>query len=65
MSLGTAAASGASLMLTVAVVTLSRRKFQEKGGRWLKLLSGVVMLGLGILLIVRPEWLTRGVLTPP
>jgi hypothetical protein len=46
-----------SLMLSIAVVTLSRRKLQEKGGRWLKLLSGVVMLALGILLVIRPEWL--------
>jgi hypothetical protein len=29
----------------LAAVTLGRRKPQEKEGRWLKLLSGVVMLG--------------------
>jgi hypothetical protein len=46
-----------SLMLTIAVVTLGRRKLQETGGRWLKLLSGVVMLALGILLVLKPEWL--------
>ena len=46
-----------SLMLTVAVVTLSREKLQEKGARWLKLVSGVVMLGLGIILLLRPELL--------
>lgn len=45
------------LMLAVAVVTLSREKLQEKGARWLKLISGVVMLTLGLLLILRPEWL--------
>ena len=48
-----------SLMLTIAVVTLGRRKLQETGGRWLKLLSGVVMLALGILLVLRPEWLAN------
>jgi glutaredoxin len=47
-----------SLMVTIAVITLGRRKLQEKEGRWLKLVSGVVMLGLGGILIVKPEWLT-------
>jgi hypothetical protein len=46
-----------SLMLGLAVITLSRRKLQEAGGRWLKLVSGVVMLGLGMVLIAKPEWL--------
>jgi hypothetical protein len=45
------------LMLALAVVTLSRRKLQGQGGRWLKLASGSVMLGLGALLIGRPAWL--------
>ncbi|HSL52568.1 MAG TPA: glutaredoxin domain-containing protein [Candidatus Deferrimicrobiaceae bacterium] len=45
------------LMLTLAVVTLSRRKLQERAGRWLKLVSGSVMLGLGAVLIGRPAWL--------
>jgi hypothetical protein len=48
-----------SLMLAIAVVTLSREKLQEKGARWLKLFSGVVMLGLGLILMLRPEWLAR------
>jgi hypothetical protein len=46
-----------SVMLVLAVFTLSRRKLQEAGGRWLKLVSGVVMLGLGVVLIAHPEWL--------
>ena len=45
------------LMLALAVVTLSRRKLQERAGRWLKLVSGGVMLGLGAVLILRPTWL--------
>ena len=45
------------LMLTLAVVTLSRHKLQERAGRWLKLVSGAVMLGLGAVLIGRPAWL--------
>jgi glutaredoxin len=48
-----------SLMLIVAVTTLSRRKLQESGGRWLKLLSGIVMLLLGLMLLLFPEWLAR------
>lgn len=44
-----------SLMLGIAVATLGRRKLQERAGRWLKLLSGVVMLVLGVLLIAAPS----------
>ena len=47
------------LMLAIAVVTLSGRKLQERGGRWLKLLSGMVMLALGLVLLLRPEWLAN------
>jgi hypothetical protein len=39
-------------MLALAVVTLGRRKLQEREGRWLKLVSGIVMLGLGLALLV-------------
>lgn len=46
-----------SLMVTIAVITLSRRKLQEHAGRWLKLISGAVMLSLGLVLILKPEWL--------
>jgi hypothetical protein len=46
-----------ALMVTIAVVTLSRRRLSEYGGRWLKLLSGVVMLALGLILLFVPEWL--------
>jgi hypothetical protein len=48
-----------SLMLTVAVVTLSPEKLQESGARRLKLLSGVVMLALGLILVLVPEWLAQ------
>jgi glutaredoxin len=40
------------MILAIGVVTLSRHRLQEKEGRVLKLLSGLVMLGLGIYLIV-------------
>lgn len=46
-----------SLMVTIAVVTLGRRKLQEREGRWLKLVSGLVMIGLGAVLLLRPNWL--------
>ncbi len=49
-----------SVMLAVAIVTLSRRRLQERGGRVLKLVSGLVMVALGVLLIVKPEWLRFG-----
>ena len=48
-----------SLMLAIAVVTLSGRKLQERGGRWLKLISGMVMLALGLVLLLRPDWLDK------
>ena len=43
-----------AIMVGIAVVTLGRRKLQERAGRWLKLLSGVVVLTLGLLLIFAP-----------
>ncbi|MEO0592863.1 MAG: glutaredoxin domain-containing protein [Myxococcota bacterium] len=44
-----------SLMVAMAVITLSRTKLQERGGRWLKLLSGMLMLVLGLVLLTAPE----------
>ena len=46
-----------SLMVTIAVITLSRRKLQERAGRWLRLTSGLVMAGLGTVLLLQPKWL--------
>ncbi len=45
------------IVLVLVVTTMSRFKLQESGGRWLKLISGVVMLALGITLILRPDLL--------
>lgn len=42
------------IILTIGIITLSQRRLQEKEGRWLKLISGLVMVGLGIYLIVAP-----------
>jgi hypothetical protein len=46
-----------ALMVGIVVATLSRRRLQETEGRWLKLISGLVILALGLVMIVRPEWL--------
>jgi hypothetical protein len=46
-----------SLMVGVAVATLSRRRLQEREGRWLKLVSGAVILALAAVLLLRPGWL--------
>jgi len=40
------------IVLGIGVITLSQRRLQEKEGRWLKLLSGLVMIGLGLYLLV-------------
>lgn len=45
------------LMVSIVVVTMSKRKLQENEGRWLKLVSGVVILALGLVLIFKPQWL--------
>jgi hypothetical protein len=43
----------------VTFVTLGRRKLQEGEGHWLKLINGTVMLGMGAVLMLKPEWLTE------
>jgi len=40
------------IVLAIGVITLSQRRLQEKEGRWLKLISGLVMVGLGVYLLV-------------
>jgi len=44
-------------VLAIGVITLSQKRLQERAGRWLKLLSGVVLGALGLVLLLRPEWL--------
>jgi hypothetical protein len=44
-----------AVMVGLAVAGLGRMKLQERGGRWLKLVSGVVMLGLGVALLATPD----------
>ena len=43
------------IILAMGVITLSQRRLQEKEGRWLKLISGLVMLGLGLYLLLAPH----------
>jgi glutaredoxin len=38
------------MILAIGVITLSRHRLQEREGRWLKLISGLVMVGLGLYL---------------
>ena len=44
-----------AILLLVATVTLGSSRLQQRGARWLKLVSGVVMLALGALLLLRPQ----------
>lgn len=46
-----------TIVLAIGVVTLSHRRLQERAGRWLKLVSGLVLGSLGLVLLLRPEWL--------
>ena len=46
-----------ALMVGTAVLALGSGKLSERGGRVLKLISGVVMLALGLVMLFRPDWL--------
>jgi glutaredoxin len=48
-----------SLMVALAVIALSSNRLTEGAGRWLKFVSGAVMLALGAVMLLRPEWLVR------
>ncbi|MCR9293883.1 MAG: hypothetical protein NXI32_14245 [bacterium] len=48
------------MLLSVVLVTLSHRKLQEQEGRWLKLISGLVVLVLALVMLFRPTWLQMG-----
>jgi hypothetical protein len=43
----------------IFIFTLGSRKLKEHEGRALKLMSGSMMLGLGIILVVAPQWLNN------
>lgn len=46
-----------SLMVALVVLTLRRRKLQEQQGRWLKLVSGLVIAVLGLVFLFKSDWL--------
>lgn len=46
-----------ALMVTLAVWALGNQRLSTASGRRLKLMSTVVMLGLGLVLLLRPGWL--------
>jgi glutaredoxin len=45
------------LVLALGVITMSHYRLQEREGRWLKLISGIVMVGLSAVMILKPDWL--------
>jgi hypothetical protein len=45
-------------MVAMAVIALGSDRLTERTGRALKLVSGAVMLVLGAVLLLRPDWLT-------
>lgn len=47
------------LIVVLFTFTLGRKKLSEQEGRLLKLLSGSMMLGLGTILLLKPEWLSN------
>jgi glutaredoxin len=42
------------IVLSIGIITLSQRRLQEQEGRWLKLISGLVMVMLGVYLALLP-----------
>jgi hypothetical protein len=46
-----------ALMVAAAVFTLARWRMQERHGRWLKLVSGLIICALGSVLLFAPQWL--------
>lgn len=48
-----------AVIVGVFAFTLGARKLSEREGRLLKLMSGVMMLQLGMLLVLAPDWLNR------
>jgi glutaredoxin len=46
-----------AVMVALVVITLGKRKMQERHGRWLKLISGAAIALLGLVMLFRPQWL--------
>jgi hypothetical protein len=47
------------VIVLMFTLTLGSKKLSEQEGRLLKLLSGSMMLGLGMILLLKPEWLSN------
>lgn len=45
------------IVLSIGVITLSQHRLQENEGRWLKLVSGLVMVALSLTIVLRPDLL--------
>jgi hypothetical protein len=43
----------------LAVVTLKSRRLEEKQGRILKLIGGMLMLTLALVMLINPSWMGR------
>jgi hypothetical protein len=46
-----------TILVLIVVCTLSHHRLQEREGRWLKLMSGLVILSLGVVMIFFPDLL--------
>jgi cytochrome c biogenesis protein CcdA len=46
------------IIVGVFVLTMGRHKFTESQGKILKLISGLLMLALGIIMLIKPELLS-------
>jgi len=46
-----------TLMVIIVVWTMSKSKMQETHGRWLKLISGLVIVAIGLVMLIKPDLL--------
>ncbi|XZE18175.1 hypothetical protein SH449x_003459 [Pirellulaceae bacterium SH449] len=46
-----------TLMVVIVVWTMKKTKMQESHGQWLKLVSGVVIVAIGMVMLLKPSWL--------
>lgn len=47
-----------AIVVFMAIITLNPQRLTVRGGRLLKLVSGLVMIGLAALMLFKPEWLS-------
>ncbi|MFC1690634.1 hypothetical protein ACFL0W_00510 [Nanoarchaeota archaeon] len=48
------------IIVTIFSITMGRHKFTKRQGQILKLISGILMLALGLIMLLRPELLSFG-----